>query len=116
MHERRHRLVLGLIVTAWGLAVWLLAASQFFVPLPVVLLCGGWGVVYAVAGVTARLAAMQLVSLCAFAVVSAFLIEPSLVALWMVVLAVGFFALWMAPVGVYLSWRRGGQRGAQLHP
>jgi hypothetical protein len=39
-----------------------------------------------------------------------------MVSLGMLLFAVGFFALWMAPVGMYLGWRRGGQRGAQLHP
>ncbi|MFT3889061.1 MAG: hypothetical protein QM713_12985 [Arachnia sp.] len=118
MHDLRHRILLGGFVALWGLVSWDLAAPQVFLPLPVLLVFVGSGLLFALFRATARLVLLHLATLAVIAITADAILQPEALLLGPFAYLLLFYLVWMLPTLVFLTWRGDGVRGrgAQLHP
>lgn len=99
----------GVLIGIWGAIIYLPTAGLFADPWIVWTNCIVWAIVYMRKSVTLALAGIQAATTVVAVVAGALLREPSSFALLAAFPALLYFALWMVPVGLIISFVKGGQ-------
>lgn len=113
VHDQQDRVVSpflrGVLIGLWGAVIYLPTAGLFADPWPVWANCVVWAIVYMREPVTLALTGIQAATTVVAVLAGALIHETSYFALLAVFPALFYFALWMIPVGLIISFVKGGQ-------
>lgn len=113
VHDQQNRVLnpvlRGVLIGLWGAITYLPTAGLFADPWLVWANCIVWAIIYMLKPVTLALTGIQAATTVVAVVTGALIREPSSFALLAAFPALLYLALWMIPIGLIISFAKGGQ-------